>query len=124
MTTPFVRTCAIADPAEMRHLRLALAETLLRDSHQPSLSARGRVAAAFDAGYLAVLVITGAGSAAGEEHPDIKTLAQGTKLLSMVPAARLDEALFFVNNCYEPDAQFDLTAMQAWAADVLKAAKG
>lgn len=112
------------DPAQRRRNRLALAETFLKDSHQPALSLHSRVRAAFDAGYLAVLVITGAGSVAGQEHPDAKTLAQGKELLSTISPALFDEALYFLEKRYDPAARFDLAAIQSWAAGVLKAAKG
>jgi hypothetical protein len=115
---------APTDLAQLMRLRLALAETFLKDSHQPSLSPHGRVSAAFDAGYLAVLVITGAGSAAGQEHPDAKTLSQGKELLSQISPAPFEEALYFLEKRYDPAAQFDLAAMQVWAAGALKAAKG
>lgn len=112
------------DPAQLKRLRLALAETFLKDSRQPTLSLHSRVAAAFDSGYLAVLVITGAGSVAGQEHPDAKTLARGKALLSMISPALFDEPLSFLERRYDPAARFDLAAMQVWAAGALKAAKG
>jgi hypothetical protein len=108
-------------PAQLKRLRLALAETFLKDSHQTTLSLHGRVSAAFDAGYLAVLAITDAGSAAGQEHPNAGVLALGKKLLPAVPG--FEAALLFLEQRYEqPEARLDLAAMQSWAASALKAA--
>jgi hypothetical protein len=111
------------DPAQLKRRRLTLARTLLADSHEPTLSLHGRVSAAFDAGYLAVLAVTGAGSAAGQEHPDANVLAAGKKLLPEVPG--FDAAVAFLETRYDqPEAQLDLPKMQVWAASALNAAEG
>jgi len=109
------------EPTQLKRRRLALAQTSFADSQQPTLSLYGRVSAAFDAGYLAVLAIMEAGSAAGQEHPNAGVLALGKKLLPAVPG--FDAALLFLKKRYEqPEARLNLSEMQDWAARVLNAA--
>lgn len=108
------------DPAQLKRRRLALAQTLFADSQQPTLSLHGRVSAAFEAGYLAVLAATEAGSAAEQEHPNAGVLARGRQFLPAVLG--FDAALLFLETRYEqPEARLDLPAMQSWAASALEA---
>jgi hypothetical protein len=107
---------------KLREARVSLAQTLLRDSEQPTLSHHGRLSAAFEAGYLATLVALD--SAPGDyEHPSPIALRDGKLLFSRDLAAGFESAKFFLEHRYDWRAEkFDLKAMQEWAAAVIKAA--
>jgi hypothetical protein len=107
----------------LRAARLSLAHTFMRDSAQPYLSPHSRVTAAFEAGYLATLAAMDVDTGA-YEHPSAQALRDGSLLLSNAQSTGFEHALFFLEHRYAPDKldRFDLQAMRAWAAAVLKAA--
>lgn len=90
-------------PAYLRNGRLGLAITLLADSERTLLSLHGRLSAAFEAGYLATLVLLDVAPGACE-HPNSEILRAALGSLSGgMSAEGYEHAVFFLEHRYDPE---------------------
>ena len=109
---------------DLTQRRRALSTTYLQDATSGHLSPMGQAQAAFDAGYLAILVVLGDSVPIGHEwHPDPRLIQAAVAKLNL-PEGASDQALFFISRQYDLDyRQSPVTdALLAWARLVRSAA--
>ena len=97
--------------------RRALSTTYLQDATSGHLSPMGQAQAAFDAGYLAILVALGESVPVGYEHHPDPVLIQAAAVKLNLPDGASDQALSFIKRQYELDYRQSpvAEALLAWA---------
>lgn len=112
------------EPGELREHRWALSTAFMQDASSGHLSLLGQADAAFDAGYLAVLVVLGPEVPIGHPHPDPLLIQSAAAKLNL-PGGASDEALAFISRQYDIDYRqsLDPTALLSWAR-LIRAAAG
>ena len=112
------------EPRELDMRRRALSNNYMQDASSGHLSRLSQADAAFDAGYLAVLVVLGPKVPIGHPHPDPLLIQSAAAKLNL-PGGASDEALAFLSRQYDIDYRqsLDPTALLSWAR-LIRAAAG
>ena len=114
-------TPAQGDPTQRRR---ALSTTYMQDATGGHLSPMGQAQAAFDSGYLAILVVLGESVPIGYEHHPDPLLIQAAAAQLNLPDGVSEQALFFIKRQYELDYRQSpvADALLAWARLIRSAA--
>jgi len=111
------------EPWELDMRRRALSNNYMQDASSGHLSRVSQADAAFDAGYLAVLVVLGPEVPLGHPHPDPLLIQLAAAKLNL-PGGASDEALAFLSRQYDVDYRQNVNpiALLSWARLVRAAA--
>ena len=109
---------------DLTQRRRALSTIYLQDATSGHLSPMGQAQAAFDAGYLAILVALGESVPVGYEHHPDPLLIQAAAAKLNLPDGASDQALSFIKRQYELDYRQSpvADALLAWARLIRSAA--